>query len=398
MVPFARRLQDLGAWLADTRPVWFPQPIKALPPSWESDRPELAAWARGLDAETLEAVEFRPWDHPACPNEIRGWRERALDLAALPLLAAREVPWQPEDTRWVPGRKWSQLTRFAGTVLPLLDGVPHVVDWCAGKGHLGRALSHWSGLPVVGIERQAALCENGTRMARRRGVNVTLQQGDVLDPATTLPSVTGGALVALHACGPLTDAALAHADQGDARLAAVSPCCLQALGEGPYVPRSRAAAAVALPLERSDLFLAMGEERIATPRLRLRRRTELAWRSGLHLILQELCGRPDWTRVPSQPSSTWGRSFQAFCRSVHGFEGIALPEDLDFAAYETRGWARSREARALGIARGLFRRPLEVFVALDRSQALAERGWAVDIGTFCSPDVTPRNVLIVARR
>ena len=47
-----------------------------------------------------------------------------------------------------------------------------------------------------------------------------------------LPSVQGGALVALHACGSLTDAALTHAHQGGARLTAVVPCCLQALGEG----------------------------------------------------------------------------------------------------------------------------------------------------------------------
>ena len=227
---------------------------------------------------------------------------------------------------------------------------------------------------------------------------MTLQQGDVMAPDTDLPPVEEGALVALHACGPLTDAALRYATDGGARLAAVSPCCLQALGEGPYLPRSRAGEAIGLPLERSDLFLAMGEETVATPRLRKRRRTELAWRSGLHLILQERCGRTGWSRLPTQPSATWGRTFEAFCRDIDGFEGIALPEDLDFPAWEARGWVRSLEARALGIPRGIFRRALEIWVALDRAQAMAEEGWEVTAGVFCPPEVTPRNVLLLAQR
>ncbi len=378
--------------------MWHPQPIKAMPPSWEPDEPDLAAWARSLDADTLEAVEFRPWEHPDCPELLRTWRTIAQDLACLPLLPTQDLPWKAEDTRWVQARKWGQLTRFAGTIVPLLEDVPHVVDWCAGKGHLGRSIARWSGRPVVGVERQIALCEAGNKMARRRGVTMTLQVGDVMASGVSLPSVEDGALVALHACGPLSDAALEYATRGGARLAAVAPCCLQALGEGAYLPRSLAGHTVGLSLERSDLFLAMGEETVATPRLRKRRRTELAWRSGLHLILQERCGRTGWSRLPTQPSATWGRTFEAFCRDIDGFEGITLPKDLDFSAWEARGWVRSREARALGIPRGIFRRALEVWVALDRAQSMAEKGWEVTAGVFCPPEVTPRNVLLIAQR
>ncbi len=397
-MPFARRLQDLGAWLSETRPFWHPQPLKVLPAPWEPALPAVSSWARALDSETLERIEFAPWRHERCPELLLDWHRAGAELAALPELAAQTLPWGPEDARWVQARKWGQLTRFAGTVVPLLAPVPEVVDWCSGKGHLARALARWSGLPVQGIERQARLCSEGNRLARQRGLPVTLHVGDVLDAETALPQVRGGALVALHACGPLTDAALDHAHASGAQLAAVSPCCLQALGSGAYRPRSRAGRAASPGLVQSDLYLAMGEERVAPPLLRRRRRTELAWRSGLDLLLRERCDRTGWTRLKSQPGRTWDGSFEAFCRSQDGFEDIVLPENVDYATYEARGWDRSLTARALGIPRGLFRRPIEVWVALDRAQSLAERGWEVTVGAFCPPDITPRNVLLIARR
>jgi hypothetical protein len=44
--------------------------------------------------------------------------------------------------------------------------------------------------------------------------------------------------------------------------------------------------------------------------------------------------------------------------------------------------------------RFLFRRPLEIWLALDRALLLQEQGYAVQLGTFCAPHVTPRNLLI----
>ncbi len=397
-MPFARQLQALALWLENTRPLWHPQPFKCLSLPWEAEHAAVAAWARSLHKDALEAFEIHPTGHPTCPPVLKQWARTNQDLSSLPQHVVRDLPWRTEDTRWVQARKWDQLTLLAGTVVPLLDEVPHVVDWCSGKGHLARGLAQWSSRPVVGIERRATLCREGNRLARRRGLPVILRQGDVLAPESTLPSVQGGALVALHACGSLTDAALTHAHQGGARLTAVVPCCLQALGEGLYGPRSIAGRGTGLRLERSDLYLAMGEEQVANHQVRRRRRTELAWRSALDLILRQVLGRPTYTRLPSLPRRTWDKSFAAFCQQMDRREDLGLPSGLDLEAFEALGWARSHEARALGIIRGVFRRAIEVWVALDRGQWLAEQGWSVRAGTFCPLKVTPRNVLLLAQR
>jgi hypothetical protein len=48
--------------------------------------------------------------------------------------------------------------------------------------------------------------------------------------------------------------------------------------------------------------------------------------------------------------------------------------------------------------RAAFRRPLEVWLALDRAVWLADQGLEVAVGTFCERPVTPRNVLVSASR
>jgi len=57
-----------------------------------------------------------------------------------------------------------------------------------------------------------------------------------------------------------------------------------------------------------------------------------------------------------------------------------------------------REVSALDLVRFLFRRPLEIWLALDRALFLQEQGYQVELGTFCPRHATPRNILIVAAR
>jgi hypothetical protein len=46
----------------------------------------------------------------------------------------------------------------------------------------------------------------------------------------------------------------------------------------------------------------------------------------------------------------------------------------------------------------LFRRPLEVWLMLDRVLYLEEQGARVGLGTFCDKPVTPCNIVIDAER
>jgi len=48
--------------------------------------------------------------------------------------------------------------------------------------------------------------------------------------------------------------------------------------------------------------------------------------------------------------------------------------------------------------RGLFRRPLEMWLVLDRALFLQENGYQAQVGRFCETALTPRNLMVLAER
>ena len=65
---------------------------------------------------------------------------------------------------------------------------------------------------------------------------------------------------------------------------------------------------------------------------------------------------------------------------------------------QARGWQRLAEVRNLELLRALFRRPLELWLVLDQALFLHEQGFRVELGEFCASELTPRNLLLLARR
>ena len=70
----------------------------------------------------------------------------------------------------------------------------------------------------------------------------------------------------------------------------------------------------------------------------------------------------------------------------------------DWAALEAAGWQRLAQVRNLELVRGLFRRPLELWLVLDRALYLSENGYDVQLGAFCDRHLTPRNLMLLAQR
>src|SRR5690606_41488678 len=78
----------------------------------------------------------------------------------------------------VPGRKWQQIQAFV-QALPV-QSLP-ILEWCAGKGHLGRLAVQAMAAPVLSLEIDAQLCQEGQRLANRLHLPQQMQACDVLD-------------------------------------------------------------------------------------------------------------------------------------------------------------------------------------------------------------------------
>jgi hypothetical protein len=165
-----------------------------------------------------------------------------------------------------------------------------------------------------------------------------------------------------------------------------------------YKPLSRLANAAGLQLELTDLHTAVRDSVTSPQRVQQQRKTLQAWRLGFDIWQREVRAVDGYLPTPSRPLSVLKNGFPAFCRELAALHELEVPATLCYEYYEQAGWRRLREIACLDLPRILFRRPLELWLILDRALFLREHGYSVEVGTFCERRLTPRNVAIRARR
>jgi hypothetical protein len=203
------RLAALGAWLTHTRSIWSPRPFCGDPP-WLARESSLVAWLLARSENDLESLEpslevARETIHPRLAALVRD----GMTLAHLDPLPARSSSPSVARAYGVPARKWIQLRSFVPRLVPAT-----FVDWCAGKGHLGRTIASLWSRAGTALEIDPALVRAGEELAARERVALDFRSVDVLDPALDTSIVCERTLVALHACGDLGDRALQVATRG----------------------------------------------------------------------------------------------------------------------------------------------------------------------------------------
>ncbi len=312
----------------------------------------------------------------------------------------RLPPWQPlpaQFTSTSAGRNWQQIDAFARR-LQFRAPPHHWLDWCSGKGHLGRRLAHAGGTPLTCLESRRRAGRGRPAPQRSPGAAGAPPHQDVLAGDAAAQLDAGHTPVALHACGELHVRLLELASRKGCRQLAVAPCCYNRIASEHYRPLSQPARDSALPLSRDDLRLPLAETVTAGARVRRQRDRSMARRLAFDLLQRELRGVDDYLPMPSLAPAWLDKPFAAYCRELAALRDLPEPGERDWAALEAAGWQRLAEVRNLELVRGLFRRPLELWLLLDRALYLEEQGYRVRLGSFCDYHLTPRNILLLAER
>ena len=386
------RFRALDAFLIEHQGLWRPRPFTQRQLPWENEYPELAQWLRQRSLADAEANHNQPHDLLA-PAPFPQFASQALQLSTVDKLPTQ--PLQPAAHRLnvdVPGRKWQQIEAF-GAALQFAQTPRHWLDWCAGKGHLGRRLLH-TGQQLTCLEYDPALIASGQALSEHHGLPVTHRLQDVMADVAISAEHTP---VALHACGDLHVRLLQVASAAGCKQLALAPCCYNRIQGNTYQPLSDAGRASTLLLSVEDLGLPLSETVTAGKRVRLQRDTSMARRLGFDQLQRLLRGCDEYLPTPSLPTHWLDKPFADYCRELARLKGLSTGEQ-DWAALEAHGWQRLAEVRNLELVRGLFRRPLELWLVLDRALFLSERGYRVEVGSFCDPALTPRNLMVLAER
>ena len=448
---YSQRFSQLNQLLEQSAALWQVRAFEANALPWAEDFPQLAeaVWALadaeldGLDAEQSLLVKAlspalsldlkalgQDWDLSLLTASIADSsafnQKTVADKADVTKqsLANNTVPQgclsfddEAHFSAHIKGRKWQQITAFVQH-LPQLN-LP-VLEWCAGKGHLGRLIAKARGADVQSLEWQAQLCEAGQAFADKWQLSQTFICADAFaigaehtatntsitavehpsaaNPLTTNPLTARQQAVALHACGDLHVRLLTLAAEAGTQALAISPCCYHLIQASHYKPLSNLAQHSSLKLSRHDLQLPLQQSVIANPKQQALRHQEIAWRLGFD-ALQRKCRQIDaYLPLPSLKQSQLSGSFTDFCLWAAQMKAVNLAKNKDFEAWLEIGRQRQQLTRRIDLVAHLFRTVLEQWLILDRACFLQEQGYGVCVGEFCANSVTPRNTLILAQK
>lgn len=391
------RFTALDTFLIEHQALWKPRPFTHLSLAWEASYPELALWLRGRSLEDAENAHNQPADLVDAPEPFASLAALSAELSVV-----GELPEHALDAAGhrlnvdVPGRKWQQIEAFASR-LSFASQPTHWLDWCSGKGHLGRRLLG-AGQQLTCVEYDPLLVASGLALSQRHHLHALHVEQDVLATNASAVLSANHTPVALHACGDLHVRLMQLASAAGCLHMAIAPCCYNRISRSEYQALSSEGSASFLQLSLEDLALPMSETVTAGARVRRQRDTSMARRLAFDLLQRQVRGVDEYLPTPSLPSAWLDKPFDDYCHDLADFKELSTVGTPDWAALEAAGWQRLAEVRNLELLRGLFRRPLELWLNLDRALFLAEQGYAVRLGTFCESALTPRNFLLLAER
>ncbi len=391
--PHLKKLQQLDALLEKYIWLWQPQAFKHPQPPWCAHQPQLThallqlseTQVLSLSSSTQHALSYLSQFLP----EIK----TLIQLTHLPLPTKQQTPSTPAYlSRSIPGRKWQQILNFSNALA--LDETP-LLEWCGGKGHLGRLLAYQYQLRVHTLERQTTLCEQGQTLSSKAHVQQHFTVMDVMHTKAG-QQLVGHHPIALHACGELHRKLLRDSLQQNTPQLSFAPCCYHlGLRQTHYIPLTTN---LSLRPRQEDLRLAVTETVTARAREVRQRDHEMHWKLSYDLLRRDLRQEDTYRPIPPIKKAWLTLSFKQFCKILAEREALTLPAQWQEDEYLKKGKARQDTFFRLAIPRQAFRRAIELWLVLDMCVELERHGYQVKISQFCTPALSPRNLLVQARK
>ncbi len=387
--------RQLNQGLEAHRQYWQFRPFSEHSFPWHSTTPTLSNWLNQLDPDDLEQLEKQPeLAQQQLQNFIPGCKP-LLSLSQLPQLefSSKEHPgWMSNH---IPGRKWQQIQAFENAID---NQAQAYLEWCSGKGHLARLVAHQRQQPVVCIELQPKLCQQGQLLAQRHSLPMTFKVEDALHESSGQHITGDQHVLALHACGDLHTQLLRHSATRKPAQLSLSPCCYHLIKDETYSPLSTIGQSSQLVLDHHDLRLPLQQTVTAGARINRLRRIEVTWRLGFDQLQRKITGIDSYLNTPNIPKRLLSGTFADYCQWMADKKNLSVPIKTDFSLHLAEADERYLLVQKLELIRHLFRRPLELWLILDRALFLQQQGYQIKISEFCDYQLTPRNILIQARR
>jgi hypothetical protein len=394
---YTRRFIEISGCLLDYRALWSTKPFEGIPPKWATTFPELSHWLMTLDDQQYSHYAGNIDD---LNHALSAFIPAIADLQKISKLNSFSTTVNNSQyayiNKGVAGRKWQQICDFSAVFDHTINPIETpIVEWCAGKSHLGRLLNLTTKQAVTALEIDSVICQSGQQLAQRDKACVNHINCNVIDHGEDHID-NHHTVVALHACGDLHTHLLKIAGSIKPSTLAIAPCCYQLTKHQQKTWLSDIGQQSRLQLCREDLKIALMDTVIATKRnIKIRNKFN-EWRLGFDEIQRMSVESNSYLPVPSLPEKLLKGSFKEFCQHVAKIKKIDIKEPINYQYFEQLGIERYKKTQRYSLVRYIFRRPLEVLLNLDYCLFLQQHNYSVQLGEFSDYQTTPRNIMLLA--
>lgn len=301
----------------------------------------------------------------------------------------------PDFSRGIPGRKLEQIEAMVNAVTATESKGAQWLEWCAGKGYLGRILAQTTKKDVVSFEYQASLCKAGADFAQQHGLPMTFIEGDVFLPTTKQAMARHSHALALHACGDLHVKLIQYGTELKLPALSIVPCCYHLIQSDRYLALSPEGRQAQLQLSQAELRIPLQETVTGGQRVKRHRQLEMIYRFGVDLIFRHQYGDDDYKPLPSIKKSMLANGFGHFLNWAAAYHQRRIG-DIDVSAYLAQAQQKFHHMEKIALVQQQFYSLLEAWIVLDKVLFLQQHGYQVRVEQFCAKQITPRNLLIQA--
>ncbi|CAM2862957.1 Methyltransferase domain-containing protein [Vibrio mytili] len=394
------QFQFITDCLMEHQSFWRLDPFKAsLHPSlpWIEEYPVMCQWLSTLSPSQIDHFKSQPESALTELCSFLPFLQALRECTQLKLRNLTGLTLERGLDKGIPGRKLTQITAMGEAAIQAHQG-EEWLEWCSGKGYLGRILTTQTHQPVTSFEYQQSLCESGQQAADANQWKMTFVQGDAFAPSAKAIFKPNQHAVALHACGDLHVRLMQYGAEKRVAAMTIAPCCYHLIQSEYYQALSEQGKASELMLSKQELRIPLQQTITGGSRVHRHRQQEMVFRLGFDLITRQWLGIKQYVPVPSIRKSMLSEGFEAFCHWAAEQKSIELDDRIDFDQFERLGEQRFWHMERISLVQMMFQRPLEIWLALDKALYLEQRGYRVTLSEFCTNCVTPRNILICAYR
>lgn len=402
----------LNSFLRNYTLMWNDEIMNAYPQSIENYPQEWIELLNSLSESELYAVDCKQVIPKIKDSSFAQFINCLNELSALPQIEdSPEIPLEDWAFNGVKKKKRHEIQK----IVPVLKGVQdkihfeHVVDIGGGVGHLSRVLSHYHSIPSISVDRDHEFQKIGIgRLSKYRKiegsrdvrfVNITFGENadlEILKNIFTPMSVTLG----LHTCGALANTVIQSTIDYQTMGLMSFGCCYHRLNPEKDFPLSQY-------FKDNHFFnfnlfgLSLATRSHAEMKFddyQTKERVKY-YRYALHLFMMKKFNNKHFTEVGECHIRIYWGPFSEYIRaklSELKIEHVFSDQDFENFYNDSSTQKELRTMWICNIIRWQLGRALEVYLLLDRSIYLEEKGYKVKIEQYFKEALSPRNIGILA--